>query len=328
MASERQIAANQRNASLSTGPTTAEGKAASRENAVKHGLSGAGLVLPPDDAEAVLKRADAWRVTFQPCNELEEWYFQQVVVESVRIDACRRNESDLLGCESGRASLCWNEDRRLEAEQTAAGLSKRPALVVRKLQRTAQGCDWMIERWEDLAACLDVAGEWTEIESSLALDLLGTPREFRANVPWGPDWLPSEVAANELRRLKVLEHEALIPLDRVAREAAALGRAPEPSKAMSRLRRYETACHHRFQAALEGLANAKAIRPSTAEPCEESPPPASSPATSPQLATEPTIKPSLAPSPAPTFRESTRQTPRPANRRARRAAENRAAQPR
>ncbi len=52
-ASEARILANQRNAQRSTGPKTPEGKEQSRRNALKHGLTGAGVVLPERDAAEV-----------------------------------------------------------------------------------------------------------------------------------------------------------------------------------------------------------------------------------------------------------------------------------
>ena len=43
MATERQLQVNRQNSRYSTGPKTAEGKAASRANAIKHGLSGSAI---------------------------------------------------------------------------------------------------------------------------------------------------------------------------------------------------------------------------------------------------------------------------------------------
>ena len=57
--SEARILANQANAKLSTGPRTPEGKEASRTNAIKHGLTGAGIVMPAADATEVESRAVA-----------------------------------------------------------------------------------------------------------------------------------------------------------------------------------------------------------------------------------------------------------------------------
>ena len=51
MTSFRQIAANRRNASKSTGPTTEEGKQRSRCNALRHGLTAETVIGTLEDAD-------------------------------------------------------------------------------------------------------------------------------------------------------------------------------------------------------------------------------------------------------------------------------------
>jgi hypothetical protein len=51
MTSFRQIEANRRNARLSTGPATEEGKQKSRQNAVRHGLTAETVIDALEDAE-------------------------------------------------------------------------------------------------------------------------------------------------------------------------------------------------------------------------------------------------------------------------------------
>ena len=51
MSSLRQIEANRRNARLSTGPVTEEGKRKSRQNAVRHGLTAETVIDALEDAE-------------------------------------------------------------------------------------------------------------------------------------------------------------------------------------------------------------------------------------------------------------------------------------
>jgi hypothetical protein len=58
--SARQVAANQRNALLSTGPRTAEGKENSRKNALKHGLCALVLDVPGEDPDVFDTRLQDW----------------------------------------------------------------------------------------------------------------------------------------------------------------------------------------------------------------------------------------------------------------------------
>lgn len=66
MSSNAQIAANQKNAQLSTGLTSSEGKARSSLNAVKTGLTGRTVLLPDDDAAAYASHVAEFFTRHQP----------------------------------------------------------------------------------------------------------------------------------------------------------------------------------------------------------------------------------------------------------------------
>jgi hypothetical protein len=71
MASEKQIAANRRNAQKSTGPRTEAGKAVARYNAITHGLSAELTVLPGECPAAFLALQDEIFAQLSPQNALQ-----------------------------------------------------------------------------------------------------------------------------------------------------------------------------------------------------------------------------------------------------------------
>src|SRR5260370_3516283 len=66
MASPAQINANRANAQKSTGPRSAEGKSASRFNALKHGIDAASVVIPGEDPTEYEALAADYRRDFRP----------------------------------------------------------------------------------------------------------------------------------------------------------------------------------------------------------------------------------------------------------------------
>lgn len=71
MSTPAQVTANQKNAQLSTGPTSPEGKAKSSLNAVKTGLTGHTVLLPADDAAAYEGHISRFFATHQPVGDEE-----------------------------------------------------------------------------------------------------------------------------------------------------------------------------------------------------------------------------------------------------------------
>ncbi len=88
--SEARILANRENAKKSTGPRTDEGKVRSRRNALRHGLAGEGVVLPPEDEARLRERIAAWGECLGPRNALEEYLISRAALHSVKLDRTTR----------------------------------------------------------------------------------------------------------------------------------------------------------------------------------------------------------------------------------------------
>lgn len=98
MASEKQIKTNQSNASKSTGPKTAKGKAIAKLNSVKHGLLAKNMeILPTEDRKDFDKLRASLMDDLKPEGELENILMEQIVSATWRLRRIQQIETGLLG---------------------------------------------------------------------------------------------------------------------------------------------------------------------------------------------------------------------------------------
>ena len=135
MATPAQITANRANAQKSTGPRSAEGKSASRFNALKHGIDAASVVIPGEDPAEYAALAADYRRDFRPQSPSEIFHVDTML----RADWLKRRlqlvEADLyrtLLAETPGASLA----AALLAESPAAKLLARTQRQIAAFERT------------------------------------------------------------------------------------------------------------------------------------------------------------------------------------------------
>jgi len=169
--------ASQTNGSKSKGPITPEGKAVSRANSFKHGLTGAGVVVPEEDAAEVAHRFDALQKQFNPATPMGQILIlvHRVAFLSVRLERSARQEAAFLGEKIRHAREDHDEECQSEVDRLLADLAHQPSLSVRKLLRTPEGIDALMMSWEGLKDDLNrpTLNHWTARHDALAHHLTG-----------------------------------------------------------------------------------------------------------------------------------------------------------
>jgi len=94
MATEAQVLANRLNAQKSTGPRTAEGKAAVAQNAVKHGLSARLDVIKGEDQAEFDRHREAMLGELAPVGAMEAMLAERVVNLSWRLKRVERTQNE------------------------------------------------------------------------------------------------------------------------------------------------------------------------------------------------------------------------------------------
>lgn len=96
---EDRATVNRRNALKSTGPTTPEGRAVSRMNALRHGLTAKSVLLPDERAEDFVAFAEDLHADLDPVGALEEVLAERIVAAAWRLRRVLRVEAGVYSLE-------------------------------------------------------------------------------------------------------------------------------------------------------------------------------------------------------------------------------------
>ncbi|HEY7088702.1 MAG TPA: hypothetical protein VH518_11475 [Tepidisphaeraceae bacterium] len=156
--SDRLIESNRRNAQKSTGPRTAEGKAASSRNAVKHGIFADHMLIPGEDDEQFRQHKDGMLRSFDPRDPLEQQLVEQVVWMFWRIKRIRQAEQELY-----RRAMKDGQSigvALLDLMESPKGTLERLHQYERRIESTMHRCinQLRAKRKENIRGLL---GEWT-----------------------------------------------------------------------------------------------------------------------------------------------------------------------
>jgi hypothetical protein len=200
----KQIAANQRNALLSTGPNTDAGKAKSRQNALKHGLCAMVLDVPGEDPAVFDQRLNDWNSELNPHgSSLDAYLVTLMTRHSINLDRCfsiqtakvaqlsrdaikdhdeevAREVEDLLVhlTQTQQYKEC-NKRGLLKADYLKIGPPPQPGHAVRRLLSTARGCQALFDEWDLLKAAMAEPPTWDNDDAIRAANLMGASASTR-----------------------------------------------------------------------------------------------------------------------------------------------------
>jgi hypothetical protein len=273
---EERAEISRQNGRRSRGPVSTEGKIHSRMNAVKHGMTARVPVLPGEDPETFRQHVQGITDSLAPRNPLELALAEQAALSLWKIERAERAEATrvtaTLRAAEARADAHQQEElaalgRWLLADSVKAKWEAAedllaflpvdrhtpfragrgdPLVILLRIHATADGCGWLLDRWDRLRRGLEQDGGWDIDEMIEAAQLRGQRPLFRETAEWECLLQPRKVEGNPA----LLEEGR-----RQLRNQLTGGRAADPAglaAALLRLVEEEVARLEELKAAHEG----------------------------------------------------------------------------
>ena len=202
--SSKRAESSRENGRKSRGPTSAEGQQRSKMNALKHGMRARTPVLPGEDPDAFDARLKSWIADLQPTDDVERFLVTRAVQLSWQLERADRalaaRAADARKAHEGRVDqladevtalgrrLFWDPRGHVDFYPHFEVTLGQPAMVswsgqiddpndparlLIRLEATAMGCAWLLDRWGELRERLDEWGKWQPPDRFKAIRLLG-----------------------------------------------------------------------------------------------------------------------------------------------------------
>ena len=222
---------NAKNAQKSTGPSTPEGLAISRANAITHGLTAKHLALPSEDKDVVAKQIDVWVDFYQPQEPGEMVLVEEAAKAALTLRRCTRHEKSILEDQAADIEKNWDEAGADRVGELELLLATDPARAARELKRSFHGVCFLITRWQVFEGLVKTKGFLGSSELTReAVRLLGCdPDKPRKSPLIGYQLLISDASAwntpNEDYLYRLLGSDKIHPEYRAIHGERTLGQA-------------------------------------------------------------------------------------------------------
>ena len=282
--SPEKLAANRANALKSSGPRTDEGKAISRTNSLKHGLTGHGVVLPGEDAAAIDRRFESYVSELNPRGEHGRDLARRAAFLMTRLDRFARHETAVLTTRMLKATDDFDEARLTEVDLFNDSATTETYTNARRLTQTPEGIDKMLDAFWEVKTDLEHTqhelwdyGHFQRIENLTGRkideyplsrvhalsDAIFGKRHFldpgeaeglegKALVKWAKEQmiaLIDDMVGRLKAKREALDHEAI----RIEREGAMSRALVDPSPEMVLARKYEQATVRELKQTLDAI---------------------------------------------------------------------------